>query len=67
MNLFKQPKHASELMLSNFKIIMNCWRFICLPDHNNQPTASTTGSIISIISHVTVCFHPNKAFYVLCS
>ena len=39
INPFKQPKHALEFKLSNFENLVNCKHFICLPDHNNCPTA----------------------------
>ena len=39
INPFKQPKHALQLKLSNFKNFVNCKQIICLPDQINRPTA----------------------------
>ena len=39
INPFKQPKHALQFKLSNFKNFVNYKQIVCLPDHINRPTA----------------------------
>ena len=62
INPFKQLKCALESKFSNFKIFKNCKYFVSLNDHNNRPTALTTGPMAFILSQYKVYFHPHEPF-----
>ena len=65
MNPFKQPKYPLELKLLNSKkISLKLHKFICQPDHNNQPTELTPSGLLHPFIPTSKFFvHINLSFF----